>query len=382
MKAVSQAKHCNQHLISQNNKMKPFKFIILCFALTTFPAMAAKIKTAANAEKDVSAAKIIKQGTYKNPVFEPDFADPTIIKAANGWFYGYATENTWTDGVHHVVPVIKSKNLTQWEYVADAFKVRPSWKNAGGIWAPDVTVVNGQYYMFYSYSTWGDKNPGIGLAIADKPEGPFKDQGKLFDSESIGVYNSIDPFLFQTGKGANRKSYLFWGSFFGIYGIELSADLKSTVGSKFKIAGNAFEASYIKEKKGKFYFFGSVGSCCDGANSQYRVCVAVSTNVKGPYKDKNGAEIINDGTEGTLLISGNKSAGWVGPGHNSKIITDDAGNDYFLYHAIDVSNPHLAGGATRRPLMMEPLIWVNGWPEIKTGYPNINPQKSPRILLK
>ncbi|HEY6913857.1 MAG TPA: family 43 glycosylhydrolase, partial [Paludibacter sp.] len=321
--------------------MKVFKFIVFCLIFGTYPALAVKFKPVAGADKVVSSTEIKKQGTYKNPVFEPDFADPTIIKAADGWFYGYATENTWTDGVHHLVPVIKSKNLTQWQYVSDAFKVRPSWKKAGGIWAPDVTVANGKYYMFYSYSTWGDSNPGIGLAIAGKPEGPFADQGKLFDSESIGVSNSIDPYLFQTGKGVNRKSYLFWGSFFGIYGIELSADLKSVKGYKFKIAGNAFEASYIKEKKGKFYFFGSVGSCCDGANSQYRVCVAVSTNIKGPYKDKTGVDIINDGVEGTLLISGNKVAGWVGPGHNSKIITDDAGKDYFLYHAIDVSNAHL-----------------------------------------
>ncbi|MDD4991874.1 MAG: family 43 glycosylhydrolase [Paludibacter sp.] len=359
--------------------MKVFKFMILCLVFATYPALAAKLKPAAGTDKVVKTSEQKKQATYINPVFEPDFADPTIIKAADGWFYGYATENTWTDGVHHLVPVIKSKNLIQWQYVSDAFKVRPMWKKSGGIWAPDVTVVNGQYYMFYSYSTWGDSNPGIGLAIADKPEGPFVDQGKLFDSESIGVSNSIDPCLFQTGKGAKQKSYLFWGSFFGIYGIELSADLKSVKGSKFKIAGNAFEASCIKEKNGKFYFFGSVGSCCDGANSQYRVNVAVSSDIRGPYKDKAGVEILADGAEGTALIAGNRAIGWVGPGHNSKIITDDAGNDYFLYHAIDPSNANLPGGATRRPLMMDKLIWTHGWPQIQGNIPGRDSQKSPII---
>ena len=228
------------------------------------------------------------RSTYKNPVFVPDFADPTVIKAADGWYYAYGTENTWTDGIHHIAPIIKSKNLTQWQYVADAFKTRPSWKNNGGIWAPDVTYINGKYYMYYSFSTWGDSNPGIGLAIADKPEGPFADQGKLFDSESIGVLNSIDPYFMQSGSGATLQSYLFWGSFNGIYGIELNADLKSFKGSKFKMAGNAFEAPCIKEKNGKFYFFGSVGSCCDGINSLYRIGIAVSDNIRGPYKDKSG----------------------------------------------------------------------------------------------
>lgn len=307
---------------------------------------------------------------YQNPVFEPDVADPTIIRAADGWFYGYGTENTWTDGVHHLVPVIKSKNLIQWQFVKDAFLTRPTWKAAGGIWAPDVTYVNGKYYMFYSISTWGDSNPGIGLAIANQPSGPFTDQGKVFDSNSIGVSNSIDPFFFQTGTGDAIKSYLFWGSFNGIYGIELAATLKTTVGNKFKIAGNAFEAAYIREKDGKFYFFGSTGSCCDGVNSQYRVNIAVATSVKGPYVDKNGNAILNDGQFGSTFLSGSQAGGWVGPGHNSKIVTDDAGNDYFLYHAIDVAKPLLPGGATRRPLMMDKISWLNGWPTITSGVPS------------
>jgi len=325
--------------------------------------------------------QISTKTSYQNPIFEPDFADPTVIRAADGWFYAYSTENTWTDGVHHVVPIIKSKNLTQWQFVADAFATRPTWKSDGGIWAPDVSFVNGKYYMFYSISTWGDKNPGIGLAIATQPDRNFIDQGKIFDSQSIGVANSIDPFLFQTGVGAQLKSYLFWGSFNGIYGIEMAADLKSTTGTKFKIAGNAFEAPYIYEKDGKFYFFGSIGSCCDGANSQYKVGTAIATNIKGPYLDKSGLAILNDGRLGTPFLKGDKALGWVGPGHNSKIVTDDAGSDFFLYHAVDVSKSLLPGGATRRPLMMDKLNWVNGWPEITGGMPSNSPQITPQISL-
>lgn len=317
--------------------------------------------------------------TFQNPVFTPDFADPTVIKAADGWYYAYGTENTWTDG-HHIVPVIKSKNLIQWQYVSDAFNVRPSWKTDGGVWAPDVTYINGKYYMYYSLSTWGDANPGIGLAIADLPQGPFVDQGKLFDSNSIGVANSIDPFFIQTGSGATLKSYLFWGSFNGIYGIQLSSDLKSTTGSKFKIAGNAFEAPYIKERNGKFYFFGSIGSCCEGADSQYHIGVASANDIIGPYKNKNNTSILTNGQEGTLFLSGNSTLGWVGPGHNSKIITDNAGNDYLFYHAVDVSNPYLPGGATRRPLLLDKINWGgDGWPTINDGKPSVNAQISPVV---
>ena len=319
---------------------------------------------------------------YQNPLFEPDLADPTVVRAPDGWFYAYGTENDWSAGIHRIVPIIKSKNLKKWEYVTDAFATKPTWKSAGGIWAPDVTFVNSKYYMYYSFSTWGDNNAGIGLAISDLPYGPFVDQGKVFDSQSIGVANSIDPFFIQTGTGRNKKSYLFWGSFQGIYGTELSADFKSAVGTKFKIAGNAFEATYILEKNGKFYFFASSGSCCEGADSQYHVTVSVASDIKGPYLDQAGNPILTNGREGTLFLSGNRDWGWVGPGHNAEVVTDDRGNDFFIYHAIDVKNPLLPGGATRRPLMMEPIKWLNEWPSIQDGKPSTTQQVAPYFEKK
>ena len=35
---------------------------------------------------------------YKNPVFEPIMADPTVVKADDGWFYAYGTQDDWGDG--------------------------------------------------------------------------------------------------------------------------------------------------------------------------------------------------------------------------------------------------------------------------------------------
>lgn len=316
---------------------------------------------------------------YQNPLFEPDLADPSIVRGSDGWFYGYGTENEWAPGIQRVVPIVRSKNLVKWEYVGDAFETKPDWKNEGGIWAPCVAFNSkeGRYIMFYSYSTWGDSNPGIGIATAALPYGPFTDEGKLFDSQSIGVANSIDPFFIEYGSGRYNKRYLFWGSFQGIYGIELSQDWRSTVGAKFKIAGNAFEACYIYPKDGKFYFFGSVGSCCEGADSQYRVTVACADDIKGPYKTQDGKEILNDGQEGTPFLKGDGRQKWVGPGHNAEIITDDLGHDYFLYHAIDVANPLLSGGATRRPLMMDEIEWVDGWPTIENGIPSKVQKRAP-----
>ncbi len=307
---------------------------------------------------------------YKNPVFEPDLADPTIIRTPGKWFYAYGTENTWDDNIHRLVPIIRSMDLVNWEYVGEAFATRPGWKE-GGIWAPEIAFVQGKYYMYYAFSTWGDQNAGIGLAISDKPEGPFVDQGKLFDSEEIGVFNSIDPSFY----AYENRNYLVWGSLGGgIFGIELSIDGKRLVGEKFQIAGNSFEAPYIYKKAGFYYLFMSTASCCDGANSVYRVVVGRSVNPEGPYYTRTGKNLMNynnnwwpplvDQIEGVILQSNEKIAG---PGHNAGIITDDAGTDWFIYHAILRSNALLPGGATRRPLFIDRIDWTSGWPVINQG---------------
>ena len=316
---------------------------------------------------------------YQNPLFEPDLADPSFIRAADGWFYAYGTENTWAPGINRVTPIVRSKNLVRWEFVANAFTTKPSWKSSGWIWAPQIVLNarDGLYYLYYSFSAWGDSNPGVGVAKSQYPYGPFEDMGKVLDTKSTGVANSIDQFYIELGSGQDRKAYLFWGSYQGIYGIEMNDDMKTTVGEKFKIAGNSFEGSYIYELNGRFYFFGSSGNCCEGANSRYRLSVAVADNIKGPYKTKDGKDIINNGQEGTPFLQGDKNVGWVGPGHNGEIIKDDKGRFFILYHAISYSNPLLPNGATRRPLLMDEVVWQDEWPVIENNVPSSTLKAAP-----
>ncbi len=220
---------------------------------------------------------------YTNPVFEPTFADPTVIKADDDYYYAYATEDFW-EGKDHLVAVIRSKDLVKWTYLGDAFTKKPAWKQ-GGLWAPNVFRYDSKYFMFYSLSTWGDANPGVGVASSEQPQGPFTDHGKFFLSSEVGVSNSIDPYFFQDPVSGNM--YVFWGSFRGIYGWQLqyNAGQFTFSGEKFQIAGNQYEGSYMYYKDGFYYFFGSCGSCCEGINSTYHVRVGRSENIKGPYTD-------------------------------------------------------------------------------------------------
>ena len=315
---------------------------------------------------------------YLNPVFEPTFADPTIVKSGEG-YYAYATQDYW-ENKDHLVPIIYSDDLVNWDYVGDAFQTKPSWKQ-GGIWAPSVFMYDGKYFMFYSLSIWGDPNPGVGWAVSETPRGPFADKGKFFLSSEVGVANSIDPYFY--ADPATGDIFVFWGSFNGIYGQPLQYDQGtfSLTGEKFKIAGNLFEGTYLYFKDGYYYFFGSCGTCCDGENSTYHVRVGRSTDLKGPYTDPvNNSLLSNTGSPGKLLIKGNVTpSGFAGPGHNGEIFTDKDGNYWFIYHAIEKEEARLNNGATRRPLMIDRLKWFEGWPMIDYAEPSMIKKQVPEF---
>ncbi len=308
---------------------------------------------------------------FVNPVFEPVMADPSIIRAEDGYFYAYATEDFWDyDAGVRLVPIIRSKDLVNWEYVGDAFEEKPTWAGFKHIWAPDIQYFNNMYYLYYSMSVWGDENPVIGVATSLTPDGPFTDQGMLFSSDEIGVENSIDPYVFIENDGTK---WMFWGSFRGIYAIQLSDNGLETVGEKHHIAGNAFEASYVVHKDGFYYLFLSTGSCCDGANSTYSVRILRSTELLGPYVDRIGRTGFSN--SGSIVMD--RGEQYVGVGHNS-IAMDDNGDYWIIYHGINIDDPYLPNGATRRPLMIDKIIWdSNGWPQVRNFRPSESPTEAP-----
>ncbi len=293
---------------------------------------------------------------YTNPVVDYSLPDPTIIEAADGYFYLYATEDIRN------VPVHRSKNLVDWEEIGTAFtdSTRPDFEPQGGIWAPDINYIDDKYVLYYSMSVWdGVHTCGIGVAVAENPEGPFTDKGMMFRSNTIDVTNSIDPFYIEE----EGKKYLFWGSFYGIYGIELSDDgLSVRPGAeKVRVSGTHYEGVYIHKHGNYYYMFASIGSCCEGVNSTYTTVVGRSTRLFGPYLDKEGRLMLENNHQ--VVIRGNER--FVGTGHNAEIVTDKAGQDWILYHAVDVESP------SGRVLMLDQVRWVDGWPVVEGGSPSL-----------
>lgn len=310
-----------------------------------------------------------KSAEYSNPVLRKRLPDPSAIRTKDGTYYLYATEDTRN------VPIWKSNNLVDWSFVGTAFtdQTRPSFLQGGGIWAPEVNYINGQYVMYYSMSTWGGHwTAGIGVAVSKTPGGPFADVGKIFDSKSIGVENSIDQAYFED-KG---HKYLIWGSFHGIYMVELSADglaLKPGA-TKIKLGGNAYEGSYIYKRGKYYYYFGSVGTCCDGPNSTYKLVYGRSTSLSGPYVNKKGEKLLDDHYD--VLITSN--ANFLGNGHNAQIVKDDAGQDWMLYHGYEREGQ----GKWDRFLMLSQVKWdKEGWPFVETNGPEVK-ASAPTIKIK
>lgn len=300
--------------------------------------------------------------TYTNPVINTSLPDPTVIRADDGYFYLYATEDIRN------LPIYRSRDLTDWQFVGTAFTddTRPQWNKKGNMWAPDINKIGDKYVLYYSKSEWGGEwTCGIGAATADRPEGPFTDHGPLFISSEIGVRNSIDQFYIED----NGHKYLFWGSFHGIYGIELSDDgLSVKPGAvKKQVSGTFMEGTYI-HKRGKYYYlFGSAGTCCEGARSTYRVTYGRSENLFGPYVDKKGQRLLDNHYE--VMLHGDDT--FVGTGHNAEFVTDDLGQDWILYHGYKK-----AEADDGRVVFLSRVDWKDGWPEVAGSVPekeNVKP---------
>lgn len=336
---------------------------------------------------------VAKNNNYTNPTYPivngektPTYmADPFVIKGDDGYYYQYCTQTevhltddslgkTFVRG-----PVFRSNNLVDWRYVSNVFEnYEPTWGTEGaGVWAPTVCKVGDYYNFYYSLSTGGDKNPGIGVARSTTPYGPFEHYGKLFNSEEIGVTNSIDPYVFWD----DGILYIAWGSYGGLIticelendGLSLKGGIETQKEAKVAIAGyerqesKNYEATIILKRNGFYYLFLSTGTCCSGAQSTYHVVVAKSENLKGPYVDSNGKNMFGPNRGDRVVVP--SLSGVMGVGHNG-LITDDAGDVWMIYHGYDVDGPK----PDWRVTYLDKLLWNE-----ETGMPYVENTKASEV---
>lgn len=326
--------------------------------------------------------------TYENPVLDADFPDPTVIRAPDGRFYAYATQ-TERDGRMINIQVARSGDLVRWEHLGDALPVKPAWASrTQDFWAPHVAEHDGRFYLYYSAkpdAALSDTTRGLCLAVAtaDRPEGPFTDRGEPLQCGS-GFVN-IDPMSIddpQTG-----KRLLYWGSGFGPVKVQELAedrvsfapgsrpvDLVRTVATDDPADYQRLvEGAWVVYRAPFYYLFYSGDNCC-GPDAHYAALVARSRSATGPFETMGQAT----GTGNSVVVE--RGGIWNAPGHNS-VITDAAGQDWIVYHAVDTRRPRTKESDavnTRRVMLIDRLVWVDGWPRVEGG-PSQGPRPAPVV---
>ncbi len=289
---------------------------------------------------------------YTNPVLYANCPDPSICRSPEGKYYLYATA--------YNLYMYSSDDLVNWTYEGTVFTdaTRPT---SNYLWAPDMNYVDGHYLFYYTVDTNSSTTRYINVMTADNPTGPFTPQGTVIDP-SFGVVNSIDQCYWEEEDGSK---WMFWGSFNGIYAVQLSDDGLTVPdpSSKVLVAGWDIEGTMIYKRDGYYYLIGSAGSYDGGASSTYNLVMCRSTNLLGPYKDKDGNFSDDKGGKSQFLVASDRV---YGPGHCSEFLDMPDGSTWLMYHGWPYDNPNYG-----RVDNLSQVFWENtGWPYIMKGQPS------------
>jgi len=335
-----------------------------------------------------TAAPLVTSGvTTTNAIsssFADTFADPSIIQGRDGYWYAYATSDPLVaNGPFGLMHMARTKDFSSWEYLGTVFsdQTKPAWAAPGSFfWAPDIRYFDGHYVMYFTVTDTNANaggDPAIGVATAPTPAGPWTaTDGPVVTPKpdgNGGFYGTIDPAMLTAADG---KRYLYYGGFYGGISVtELSADGMHAVGEATQVTiGDRYEGSYVVYRDGWYYFMGSSMNCCAGPTTGYSVFAGRSRSPRGPFVDADGAALTDSRVGGTTVITQNGNK-WIGPGHHA-FITDVAGQDHIVYHAIDRGTPWLTNpfGINRRPMLIDRIDWVDGWPRTLAG---LGPSEGP-----
>jgi beta-xylosidase len=254
-----------------------------------------------------------------NPVFEGWYADPEgVIYDDTYWIY--PTYSAPYDRQVHM-DAFSSKDLVTWtkhNRILDTANVK--WARRA-LWAPSVIKNENKYFIFFGANDIQSDNErgGIGIAVADRPEGPYKDylNRPLIDKFHNGA-QPIDQFVFRDGD----KHYLIYGGWRHCNIAQLNNDFTGFVpfgdGQTFKeiTPQNYVEGPFMFRHNNKYYFMWSEGGW---TGPDYSVAYAIADSPMGPFK-----------RIGKILQQDPKVA--TGAGHHSIIHKQGSDKWYIVYH--------------------------------------------------
>ncbi|CAK7001366.1 glycoside hydrolase family 43 protein [Parabacteroides sp. APC149_11_2_Y6] len=284
------------------------KHFILCAALAGGVLMSCQSKKASE-----------EVATSGNPVFEGWYADPEgIIYDDTYWIYPTRSDlyekQTFFD-------CFSSKDLVNWtkhEAILDTAAVK--WAKIA-MWAPSVIRKDGKYYLFFGANDVHEGEiGGIGVAVSDRPEGPYKDLlGKPLINEIVNGAQPIDQFVFKDDDG---RYYMYYGGWGHCNVVLLNDDFTGLLpfedGTIYKevTPANYVEGPFMLKKNGKYYFMWSEGGW---GGPDYSVAYAISDSPFGPFERI--AKILEQDPEVATSA-----------GHHSVLHAPGSEDYYIVYH--------------------------------------------------
>lgn len=267
-------------------------------------------------QQQKAVADVVTSG---NPIFEGWYADPEgIIYGDTYWVFP-----TWSDAYEKQTyfDCFSSKDLVNWtkhSSVLDTSAVKWAKK---AMWAPSIIHKDGKYYFFFGANDVHEGEVGgIGVAVSDRPEGPYKDLlGKPLINEIVNGAQPIDQFVFRDDDG---RYYMYYGGWGHCNMVKMGSDLISIVpfedGTTYKevTPENYIEGPFMLKHNGKYYFMWSEG---DWTGPDYCVAYAIADSPFGPFK-----------RVGKILEQDTKIAN--GAGHHSIIKGPGKDEWYIVYH--------------------------------------------------
>jgi beta-xylosidase len=303
---------------------------------------------------------------FTNPVIEGNFADPSVLRIGDAW-YAYATGDLVAN-----LQVARSTDLVGWQRLDDALPELPAWSplQKGLTWAPEVARTPAGYVMYYTARHAQSGRQCVSVAVADRPEGPFRDRSRrpLVCQRDLG--GSIDPQRFVDRDGT---PYLLWKNDGNccdlpteIWAQRLDRDGLALAGRPASLGvqgdqeweGGLIEAPTLWRHDGVYYLFYSAN---DYASSLYAVGYATAKKVLGPY---------TDAPENPILATGTGTAN--GPGGQA-IVPGPDGRLWLAYHAWGDLVGDDAGG--QRAMWLDRLRFEDGRPRVDG--PTDGPQEAP-----
>ncbi|MCG3127462.1 MAG: Arabinoxylan arabinofuranohydrolase [Phycisphaerae bacterium] len=255
-----------------------------------------------------------------NPILPGWYADPEgAVIGGRYWIFPTTSarydEQTYFDA-------FSSPDLVHWTCHPKILeKVSVSWARRA-MWAPALAHHNGRYFLFFAANDiQSDSEPGgIGVAVADRPEGPFSDYlGKPLIAAFHNGAQPIDQCFFRDRDG---RCYLIYGGWRHCNLTQLNADFTGFVplpdGSTFKeVTPEGYvEGPFMFVRNGRYYFMWSEGGW---TGPDYSVAYATADSVHGPFT-RLGKILQQDPAVAT------------GAGHHSVIQRPGADQYYIVYH--------------------------------------------------